>query len=63
MQYKVVSRWCGWWGGFGPDEAIARCIEQETAGGWRLTSTASAARLWLWCIPRPRVLFVFEREG
>ena len=63
MQYKAVSRWCGWWGGFGSDQAITRRIEQETPGGWRLVSTASAVRFWLWCIPRPRVMFVFEREA
>ncbi len=60
FHYRVSTLW---WGGWGSDEAIARHIEQNAGGGWRLTRTETAIRWWLWLIPRPKVLFIFERAA
>lgn len=61
MEYKVTAIWCGWWGGFGSNEAIARHLQVETMNGWRLVDVELAGRWWMWCMPRPKALFVFER--
>ena len=62
-QYRITSRWCGWWGGWGSDDAIAHHIEQSSVVGWRLVRTESMTRWWLWIVPRPKVLFIFERTA
>jgi len=60
-QYKITSKWCGFWGGWGSESDIGRHVEQETSGGWRLSRTESKTLLWFWFLPRPKVLFFYER--
>lgn len=61
MHYEVSAMWAGWWGGYGSDNAIAEHIEAHTPDGWRMASVKVSLRLWLWLIPRPRLLFIYER--
>ena len=60
-EYRVIDRWCGWWGGFGSPIAMNRMLEQQAKDGWRLVGTQSKLRGWNWLIPRPMILFFFER--
>lgn len=62
FRYFVSSRWCGWGGGWGSDEAIARHVDEIAAQGWRLVSAETGILLWLGFLPRPKVLFIFELE-
>ena len=62
-RYLASSKWCGWWGGWGSENDIARHIEAQAAGGYRLVRTESRTSWWFFCIPRPKMLFIFEREG
>ena len=63
MQYKVTSKWCGVWGGWGSETDIAGHIERETNSGWRLVRTEARRALWFWFLPRPKMLFIYERES
>ena len=60
-RYMVTSKWCGFWGGFGSERDIAQHIEQLTDQGWRLVDMEAHTSLWWWVLPRPKVLFVYER--
>ena len=62
MEYKVSTLWCGWWGGYGSTEAIARHLQMETMNGWRLVDMEVRSRWFILLLPRPKALFVFERE-
>ena len=59
--YRVSSRWCGWFGGWGSEGDIARHIETMATGGYRLVRTESRLALWYWFVPRVKTLFVYER--
>ena len=61
-RYLVSSKWCGWFGGWGSENNIGRHIETTATGGYRLIRTESRLRWWFWFIPRPKVLFIYERE-
>ena len=54
--------WCGWFGGFGPNEAIQEHLQGRTVGDLRLVQSKIVIRLWCWIIPRPRMLFIYERQ-
>jgi len=60
-EYRVTSKWCGWWGGWGKEITIIRHIEETTVEGWQLTETKSMTRLWWWVLPRPKMLFIYSR--
>ena len=60
-RYLVSSKWCGWWGGWGSENDISRHIESTSNPGWRLVRTECHIRWWWFFIPRPKVLFIFER--
>lgn len=62
MEYKVSSLWCGWWGGFGSEDAIARHLQAEAMHGWRLVEMDLKTRAFLLIVPRQKALFVFERQ-
>ena len=62
-EYRVTSMWCGWWGGWGSEDDIARHIERETTERWHLASTKMSLRLWFWVVPRPKVLFIYSRSA
>jgi len=61
MEYRVVSKWCGWFGGWGSESDIAWLLNDSGEGG-RLVRSESGLFLWWWLIPRRKVLFVFERS-
>lgn len=60
-QYKVSSKWCGWFGGWGSEQDIATHIENEAAGGWRLVRAEAMRHGWFLFFPRPKIVFIFER--
>jgi len=62
-QYRVTSKWCGFWGGFGSEHAIVKHLEGETVGGWSLVGSKIHLRLWFWVIPRPKILFIYSRSA
>jgi len=62
-EYRVTSMWCGWWGGWGSEDGIAKHIERETTERWHLASTKVSLRLWLWVVPRPKMLFIYSRSA
>ena len=62
-RYLVSSKWCGWFGGWGSENEIARHIESTSTGGYRLIRSESHLRWWFMFIPRPKVLFIYERES
>ena len=62
-QYRVTSKWCGFFGGWGSESDIARHIETETTSGWQLVRTESKVLFWFWFLPRPKVLFIYERTA
>ena len=65
MVYKVVSKWCGWFGGWGSESNIKDLLEASTprsGQGWRLVRSESGIFAWWWFVPRRKILFVFEAE-
>ena len=62
-QYLVTSKWCGWFGGWGSENDIGHHVETTATGGYRLIRTESRRCWWFWFIPRPKVLFIYERES
>ena len=62
-QYRVTSKWAGWLGGWGSEDDIAKHIETETVGGWHLLRTESEIRFWWFFVPRPKLVFIYERAA
>ena len=62
-EYKTITRWAGWWGGWGSEDSIAGTINEEARAGWRLVRWESMRLFWWWFLPRPKMLFIFERPG
>lgn len=62
-RYRVEQRWTGWWGGFGRSSAFQNFLNKRAAEGWRLVGTKNATRLWLWIVPRPKMICFFEGEA
>ena len=62
-EYRATSMWCGWWGGWGSEDDIAKHIERETTERWDLVSTKVSLRFWFWVVPRPKVLFIYSRSA
>ena len=60
-QYRVTSKWCGIFGGWGSERDIAHHIDESSKDGWELVRTENATFLWFWIIPRHKVLFIFAR--
>lgn len=63
MQYKVVSKWCGWFGGWGSERDIAAVLNAAGAEGLHLVRSENGLFLWMWIIPRRKVVFVFEGQA
>lgn len=61
-EYAVESQWAGFWGGFGRNILIEMPLNRLADGGWRLIRTEHIWALWFWVMPRPRLLYIFERE-
>jgi hypothetical protein len=61
MEYTVDSKWTGWVGGWGSEGDIAEVLNRRAAQGWRLTRTESQRCMWNWCLPRIKLLLIFER--
>lgn len=59
-QYRVISKWTGWWGGWGSEKNIADMLNACGAEGWNLVRSENSLFLW-WFLPRHKVLFIFER--
>ena len=59
--YKVVSKWCGWSGGWGSESDIAAFINAQASEGWRLVSTKASICAWWWFVPRKKLLLILER--
>lgn len=62
MEYLVESKWTGWFGGWGSESDIAAGMTRRSGEGWRLVSTKTERSAWMWCLPRIKLLMVFERE-
>ncbi len=62
LEYNVISKWSGWWGGWGSESDIIGLLNAEAAEGWQLVRSESLRLFWWWCIPRPKVLLIFERQ-
>lgn len=61
MEYIVESKWTGWFGGWGSETDIASIMTLRSTTGWRLVRTESKPFAWFWCIPRVKLLMVWER--
>jgi len=61
-EYTAVSKWCGFWGGWGSETDVARVLTDMAGQGWRLVQTERSWFAWFWFMPRPKVLLVFERQ-
>jgi len=59
--YVVESKWVGFWGGYGSEDDVARILNRRAAQGYRLVGTKTERSLWMWCMPRIKLLFFFER--
>jgi hypothetical protein len=59
--YVVESKWCGFIGGFGSENDIARILNRRAAQGYRLTSSKTERAAWMWIVPRIKLLMFFER--
>ncbi|MBF8255121.1 MAG: hypothetical protein HW375_28 [Anaerolineales bacterium] len=62
MQYLVISKWCGWYGGWGSESDIAALCNAQGAQGWRLVRSENGLFAWMYIILRRKVLLFFERE-
>ncbi len=64
-EYKLISKWSGWWGGFGSESDIAALVNAEATEGWRLVRSESDRFIWFYIpfIWRPRLLLFFERPA
>jgi hypothetical protein len=60
MRYAVISKWCGWFGGWGSESDIASALN-AVGPDWRLVRSENAIFAWMWLIPRRKIVFVFER--
>ena len=60
-EYKTITKWAGWWGGWGSENDIADIINEEARAGWRLVRWESMRLFWWWFLPRLNMLFIFER--
>ncbi len=63
MQYMVVSRWAGFWGGWGSEGDLGEVINTHAGQGWKLKDTEASIFAWFWFIPRHKVLMIFERPS
>jgi len=62
MEYTVISKWCGWFGGWGSENDVAEIMNGLARHGWRLLRTDVALCAWWWWLPRKKLLMVFQRE-
>lgn len=61
MEYAAISKWTGWFGGWGSESDLAAVINGYGAEGWRLVRSENGLFLWMWFYPRRKVLLIFER--
>ena len=61
-EYKTVSLWCGWFGGWGSIADIDEMIDFYAGLGWRLCEVVESTKWWYYVVPRSRVLMIFERS-
>ena len=61
-EYLVESQWAGWGGGFGAEQVLDNHLERRAAMGWRLAKVEHAIFLWMWFIPRYKLVYFWERE-
>lgn len=59
--YRVAQRWAGWFGGYGNDGDLTLWFNSRTEGGWELRTMEIETRWWLLCVPRKKIIAVFER--
>ncbi len=62
-EYYVVSKWTGIFGGWGSESDIAAELNRAASDGWRLVRTENIRAIWLWFLPRPKLLMIFERAA
>lgn len=60
-EYAVESQWAGWWGGYGSEHLLVRRLNEYADRGWHLIAVERIRAFWWWMIPRPKLLYVFER--
>lgn len=60
-EYKVISKWAGWGGGWGSESDIAALANALGDDGWRLVRSEADGFRWFWIMPRRKVLLFFER--
>ena len=63
-EYLVISKWTGWFGGWGSEADIADMMNEVAADGWRLVRTENGPFVWFWLpsFVRRKLLMVFERD-
>lgn len=62
QEYKVISKWTGWGGGWGSESDLAAMANALGAEGWRLVRSEATGFRWFWLVPRRKVLLFFERD-
>ncbi len=62
-EYAVVSKWTGFFGGWGSEDDIGVVVNELADKGFRLVRSESARFLWFWFVPRVKVLMFFEHQA
>ncbi len=61
--YHVISRWAGWFGGWGSESDIAQVLNEQAAVGWKLIRTETWLCFWWFFLPRKKLLLIFEQAA
>ena len=61
IEYLVESRWVGFGGGYGSENAIARELNKRAGEGWKITRTEASYQRWMLFLPRVKLLIIWER--
>lgn len=62
FEYMAESQWAGWFSRYGSEHLITHTLNMIANDGWRLVQVERFWALWFWLIPRPKLLYVFERN-
>ena len=61
VEYHVEQWWMGWWGGWGSSRRIQDRLNNLAAQNWRLVQARTMLRFWIFIVPRPKALLIFQR--
>ena len=59
--YRALSKWCGWFGGWGSESDIAEVLNREPE--WQLIRTDIAWSLWFYFVPRKKLLMILHKPA